>query len=1180
MRAPAHPSPAADPSHTHRTPPQQGESQPARLRRLAAKPLKPLKLAASAIARSGSLTPVGNSSHEEDLSAVDAQLRSHSQRSGTASSFNSTSDMHLDPTDPKPRKRLSFTRKKDSSPSLSASLDPLQIALAARGPRRPLDGEEPAAVLRVRVVRANDLVAKDRNGFSDPFVTMTMAPATRFTTPVVKRCLDPVFPPESSTFDYPIYLSLASVIGGRGLEAVMWDKDLMRKEYMGEFNVGAEHWFGGHDVQLWSDNLPVQSFGLISSRRRQKVSGTVSLQIGFIPVSGLDAVEALKKATSVYDAILSQAFIAGGPMSVLGVPAHEGIGTVMMSRDGEPTSASQFRVLGSVATAPFTDEKDANKNHHVFEECDLSDDGMSSSDDEMEDALEGDDSGYLRESPQAMDQNPLDIAGEKLLSSSPSAADAGKGLSSGGSTPLTPSGTASARRRLKFPRKGKKSRTFHLSQGPGKGVQGIVVMEVSKATDLPKLKSALRVGYDMDPFVVISFGKKVFRTRVIRHSLNPTWDEKLLFHVHGHETGFTIQMAVLDWDKVSGNDMVGRCTLPLAELMAVSPKPDPDTGLYAKDEDGKHDVKEFTLPIVTAKDKAWEARHSPTLTVRAKYEPYDALRQRFWRQYALQYDSDDTGELSLVELTIMLDSLGSTLTHQTIESFFTRVGKNPYSGDELTLGEVVQALEEEVTKPPDQKRKVTISMNDVDANELSEGLLASWQQQQQQPTTMIDGGTKTPTGSVREDSKASTASVGGDSKASTLPSTDVPSPASSDVEDSDQIERVINIRECPLCRRPRLGKRSEKDIVTHLAVCASADWNRVDRIMAASYVTSSQAQRKLLTKLVNKVAVGRYSLGANSANTIVQDRMTGQLQEEKMAVYVRIGIRVLYKGARSQMARARAKKLLKSLSVKQGIKYDSPASAADIAGFIAFHRLNVNEIADPLDSFKTFNEFFYRKLRPDARPIDEPENPSRLVSMADCRMMAFNTVSQATQIWIKGRDFTVSRLLGPQYASEVHKYEGGGLAILRLAPQDYHRFHSPVRGRIGKITLIDGEYYTVNPQAIRSSLDVYGENVRQVVPIESEEFGTVMTVWVGAMMVGSIGTSVQEGEMVERGQELGWFAFGGSTIVTVFETGRVTWDQDLQDNASAAIETLVRVGMGVGRASGDVSSRAGVARVE
>lgn len=68
-------------------------------------------------------------------------------------------------------------------------------------------------------------------------------------------------------------------------------------------------------------------------------------------------------------------------------------------------------------------------------------------------------------------------------------------------------------------------------------------------------------------------------------------------------------------------------------------------------------------------------------------------------------------------------------------------------------------------------------------------------------------------------------------------------------------------------------------------------------------------------------------------------------------------------------------------------------------------------------------------------------------------------------------------------------------------------------------------------------------------------------------VVGSIGSSVEEGQLVERGDELGWFAFGGSTIVVVFERGRVIWDEDLQANGKAAIETLVRVGMGLGRTS-------------
>lgn len=104
----------------------------------------------------------------------------------------------------------------------------------------------------------------------------------------------------------------------------------------------------------------------------------------------------------------------------------------------------------------------------------------------------------------------------------------------------------------------------------------------------------------------------------------------------------------------------------------------------------------------------------------------------------------------------------------------------------------------------------------------------------------------------------------------------------------------------------------------------------------------------------------------------------------------------------------------------------------------------------------------FRKLKKSARPIEQPDNPYRLVSAADCRMMAFETVSDATRLWIKGREFTVARLLGDVYRAEADKYTGGALAIFRLAPQDYHRFHSPVDGTIGPMTHIDGEYYTVN----------------------------------------------------------------------------------------------------------------------
>ena len=117
----------------------------------------------------------------------------------------------------------------------------------------------------------------------------------------------------------------------------------------------------------------------------------------------------------------------------------------------------------------------------------------------------------------------------------------------------------------------------------------------------------------------------------------------------------------------------------------------------------------------------------------------------------------------------------------------------------------------------------------------------------------------------------------------------------------------------------------------------------------------------------------------------------------------------------------------------------------------------------------SFNEFFYRELKPGARPCTAPDNSSIAVSPADCRSVVFNSVDEAKGIWVKGRDFTVQRLLGQAYPEDAAKFNGGALGIFRLAPQDYHRFHIPVDGVLGQPKTIEGQYYTVNPMAIRSS---------------------------------------------------------------------------------------------------------------
>lgn len=218
----------------------------------------------------------------------------------------------------------------------------------------------------------------------------------------------------------------------------------------------------------------------------------------------------------------------------------------------------------------------------------------------------------------------------------------------------------------------------------------------------------------------------------------------------------------------------------------------------------------------------------------------------------------------------------------------------------------------------------------------------------------------------------------------------------------------------------------------------------------------------------------------------------------------------------------------------------------------------MSEVLLPIEEFRTFNEFFYRALKPDARPCSAPDEPKIVVSPADCRSVVFDRIEEATSIWVKGREFSVERLLGNAYPEDAHRYRNGALGVFRLAPQDYHRFHVPVDGIMGEPKTIEGEYYTVNPMAIRSALDVYGENVRVLVPIDSVAHGRVMVICVGAMMVGSTVITRKAGEKVSRAEELGYFKFGGSTLLVLFEEGMVNFDRDLTDNSKGPLETLVR----------------------
>ncbi|KAG0218119.1 hypothetical protein BGX33_008503 [Mortierella sp. NVP41] len=304
-------------------------------------------------------------------------------------------------------------------------------------------------------------------------------------------------------------------------------------------------------------------------------------------------------------------------------------------------------------------------------------------------------------------------------------------------------------------------------------------------------------------------------------------------------------------------------------------------------------------------------------------------------------------------------------------------------------------------------------------------------------------------------------------------------------------------------------------------------------------------------------------------NYVIVDRQTSKTEWEDMPVYARIGMHLLfaYQLDHRLLETHRLQHLFLMESQTQGRHFDDPASVSHIKPFINTYKLDLTELLEPdTTKYKTFNEFFYRRLKADARPIDSKDDP----------------------FWVKGQAFTLENLL--QDPTLATKFDEGSMAIFRLAPQDYHRFHSPVRGRVNPDrdpVRIGGTFFTVNPMAVNENLDVFTENVRVVSVIDlldrgeggegGEEagdgndngngaFDKCVFVSIGALLVGSIeltGAKVP-GTKLQKGDELGYFAYGGSTCILLFKKGAVRFDQDLIDNSKKGVETLVRMGEHIG----------------
>ncbi|KAG0087816.1 hypothetical protein BGZ93_006767 [Podila epicladia] len=920
----------------------------------------------------------------------------------------------------------------------------------------PGDGDTPAR-MRIHISHAKNLASKDLNGFSDPYIKISVG-GHKFTTTVVPKSLNPVW---NASFDFD--LEAQSI--PNEVRFMVWDKDWVSKDdFMGCLIVPLD------SASIWADAVPRHfddpankaMWHSLSSipGKSSKVSGEVEIKFGFI-----DSSLAPSSRTSQIDC--------------------ERVWDNLINSRNKLGLGQRQVVFSENSSVALTD---------------------------------------------------IPMAGGEV--------DPTLGFGNLSLDSATPTKSSSS------------------------DLHGLVFMEVVSASNLPKLHNVTRTGFDMDPFVIVSFGKYIFRTRVIRHNLNPVWNGKLMFKVRKGEESFKIKYSVHDWDKMSGNDRLGMALINVNDFIKDAEAQEATPAGMAIDNDNDMALTDYQLKI-EIDNKIKITTEDALLNIRAKFVSYAGLRRRFWLGLTNSYNVDNhKGTYNKVLIQTMLEELGSNLSRKTIDSFWTPYSKNP-EHDELTFDQLFEQLEKQVRLDD----SATGAHGDTSKSQEKKKSRMSWFKKSRTPSPTDSGAKESNDNNDDEHDRGHEE----DSEQYNHVTRNVlphdPDPQAVDIMEPEEAdfdphqsehEHVIRISTCPICHDPNLGTMSESDVITHIAICSSRDGFNLDKLILGNFVTEANAQRKWITKVVKSLGYGRYVAGKSNANIIVQDRATGAMFEEKMPTFIRLGIRLLYKSPANKIS---VGKILADMSRKQGIKFDDPKSVRDIEPFIRFHNLQsqMSEVLEPLQNFKNFNEFFYRKLKADARILSAPGNDRVAVSVADCRMTCFQTISDAAKFWIKGRQFTIGKLLGDEAFAK--KYDGGALAIFRLAPQDYHRYHIPVKGTLSEPKPINGEYYTVNPMAIRSQLDVYGENKRVVSTIESQEFGTVAFVAIGAMMVGSIVLTTQGGQNVERMDEHGYFAFGGSTIVILFEPHSIKFDEDLIQSSKEQIEMLVKVGMRIGEST-------------
>lgn len=240
--------------------------------------------------------------------------------------------------------------------------------------------------------------------------------------------------------------------------------------------------------------------------------------------------------------------------------------------------------------------------------------------------------------------------------------------------------------------------------------------------------------------------------------------------------------------------------------------------------------------------------------------------------------------------------------------------------------------------------------------------------------------------------------------------------------------------------------------------------------------------------------------------------------------------------------------------------YTSDRSRKKINAFVAKYAIKLQDFVIPHQGYSSFNDFFIRRLSPGVRGIDS--HPRSVISPADCKVLAYQTLTRDLLFFVKYLPFTLSTFLNDEKLAVM--YEGGSMLIFRLAPYDYHRFHMPVDGKIGKIVEIFGLYHSVNPLVYKRGICAPLTNKRVIIPLHIQSSVPILMIPVGALAVGKIELTCAEGDLLRKGDEVGYFEFGGSTVVVLCPPGFMKIDEIFVDHTNHGFETAITVGERIG----------------